>query len=103
MEKEIREAFETFDDGDKGYLNRHEYKYAILSLFGTKPSRSEVEMIFQEGIILSDLKSNFLENKVNLQRFFYICSNKLADRDPDMEHRAIFVAMDSKSKLFLAY
>ena len=45
MREHIKESFKRFDDGDKGWLNRHDLKCAFASLTGAKPSSAELEMI----------------------------------------------------------
>jgi Ca2+-binding EF-hand superfamily protein len=36
---EIKSAFESFDRGKKGYLDKTEFKAAVISLNGTKPTK----------------------------------------------------------------
>lgn len=38
--------FHTCDMGNKGYLDREDYKTAVISLFGLMPTDSEIEEVF---------------------------------------------------------
>ncbi|XP_053233291.1 EF-hand calcium-binding domain-containing protein 11 isoform X7 [Podarcis raffonei] len=38
-------AFEACDEDHKGYLNREDYKVAVVMLFGYKPSKVEVDSV----------------------------------------------------------
>ena len=47
--KDAEIVFHTCDKGNKGYLDREEYKTAVISLFGLMPTDSEIEEVFVVG------------------------------------------------------
>ena len=47
--REAECAFYEYDDGQKGFLNREDYKTAVISLFGLMPTDSEIEEVFSPG------------------------------------------------------
>ena len=88
------EAFHTADEGGKGFLNIEDLKVAIVSLFGYKPSKFEVD----------ELMSNVDMNKCHgmpLESFVAIASAKIAVQDLDDEIRQMFVAFDVKCRGFI--
>ena len=44
--KDAEIVFHTCDKGNKGYLDREDYKTAVISLFGLMPTDSEIEEVF---------------------------------------------------------
>ena len=45
----VREAFEAFDGGRKGWLERRELKCAMAALLGYRPSRLEVRWLLERA------------------------------------------------------
>jgi hypothetical protein len=45
----IRESFERFDEGGKGWLCRAELKCAMASLMGYRPPRVEVQLLLEQA------------------------------------------------------
>ena len=45
----VREAFEAFDGGCKGWLERRELKCAMAALLGYRPSRLEVRWLLERA------------------------------------------------------
>uniref|UniRef100_A0A7S3V2M3 EF-hand domain-containing protein n=1 Tax=Aplanochytrium stocchinoi TaxID=215587 RepID=A0A7S3V2M3_9STRA len=41
----VRACFRDFDKGNKGFLNKHDLKFAMAALFGIRPTKFEVEQI----------------------------------------------------------
>ena len=44
--REAECTFRACDEGHKGFLNKEDYKTAVISLFGLMPTESEIEEVF---------------------------------------------------------
>ena len=44
--REAEDVFDACDEDNKSYLNREDYKTAVISLFGLKPTEAEVNEVF---------------------------------------------------------
>ena len=44
--REAEAAFHSCDEGQKGFLNKEDYKTAVISLFGLMPTESEIAEVF---------------------------------------------------------
>ncbi|KAM6467509.1 EF-hand calcium-binding domain-containing protein 11 isoform 6-T6 [Liasis olivaceus] len=63
-------AFEACDENNKGYLNREDYKVAIVMLFGYKPSKVEVDSVM----------ASVKQNPFDFKKAFSIVVPKLPER-----------------------
>ncbi|XP_061467921.1 EF-hand calcium-binding domain-containing protein 11 isoform X3 [Rhineura floridana] len=88
------EAFEACDEGNKGYLNREDYKIAVVMLFGYKPSKVEVDSV------MASVKQN--QSGVSREQFINLMSTKKAAHFCHSEVRQLFTAFDRQCKGFLS-
>ena len=94
----IETTFNECDENKKGYLNREDLKVAMISLFGYKPSKLEVDQLMAGA----ERQSNQgLKNTMSLQHFLKVMSSKMAASDEDDEIRQTFLAFDSQCHGFL--
>ena len=49
IREHIAQSFKRFDEGDKGWLDRHDLKCAFASLTGYKPSAAELRHVMGQG------------------------------------------------------
>eukprot|EP00800_Vazella_pourtalesii_P014598 TRINITY_DN3745_c0_g1_i3.p1 TRINITY_DN3745_c0_g1~~TRINITY_DN3745_c0_g1_i3.p1 ORF type:complete len:125 (+),score=14.36 TRINITY_DN3745_c0_g1_i3:60-434(+) len=93
--KDAETMFHTCDMGNKGYLDREDYKTAVISLFGLMPTDSEIEEVFvveneqkgEDGIFLKKEKfisvmiwrSGSALNCYNYERLIFDCLDPLQD------------------------
>ncbi|XP_061467923.1 EF-hand calcium-binding domain-containing protein 11 isoform X4 [Rhineura floridana] len=87
-------AFEACDEGNKGYLNREDYKIAVVMLFGYKPSKVEVDSV------MASVKQN--QSGVSREQFINLMSTKKAAHFCHSEVRQLFTAFDRQCKGFLS-
>lgn len=92
MRKDCEEAFTAADEEKKGYLNPEDYKVAILSLFGYKPSKYEVTSVWRENCVNSGLAKD---------RFVSLAVQRMNQQDKDGMARQIFLAFDVHCQGFL--
>ncbi|XP_048455980.1 EF-hand calcium-binding domain-containing protein 11 [Rhincodon typus] len=88
------EVFQECDLGQKGYLNREDLKVAVVTAYGYKPSKLEMDMMMAEA----------LENNLpglSIEQFTTLMSRKLAAQDRYDEIRQIFSAFDAHCRGFL--
>nr|XP_039258962.1 EF-hand calcium-binding domain-containing protein 11-like isoform X1 [Styela clava] len=90
----VLQIFKECDSNQKGYLSKEDIKVAVLSIFGYKPSKYEVEQLMGAG------KKDECQG-LNLERFQSLMFAKLSLEDPDQECRRIFNAFDIDCKGFL--
>ncbi|KAH0620434.1 hypothetical protein JD844_020882 [Phrynosoma platyrhinos] len=82
----IGQAFEVCDEDKKGYLNREDYKVAVVMLFGYKPSKVEVDSV------MDSMKQN--QSGVSLEEFIKLMSAKKSAHFYHSEIRHLFTAFD---------
>ena len=92
----IMEAFHAADQGNKGFLNREDLKVAIVSLFGYKPSKYEVDELMSKAKVNTDKRLG-----MHLENFIAIAGAKFSAQDLDDEIRQIFVAFDIECRGFI--
>ncbi|XP_053233248.1 EF-hand calcium-binding domain-containing protein 11 isoform X2 [Podarcis raffonei] len=98
-------AFEACDEDHKGYLNREDYKVAVVMLFGYKPSK---EMAVNVGLtsivevdsVMASVKQN--QSGVSLEEFLNLMSTKKAAHFYQSEVRQLFTAFDRQCRGYLS-
>ncbi|KAG8126408.1 hypothetical protein E2320_021484, partial [Naja naja] len=80
------EAFEACDENNKGYLNREDYKVAIVMLFGYKPSKVEVDSV------MASVKQNPFG--LSLEEFLNLMTTKKVVHFYHSEIRRLFMSFD---------
>merc|ERR1712150_17125 len=91
----IQNAFYRCDQGHKGFLSREDVKVAMVSLFGYKPSKNEVDEIF--GVIASESQC------IKIDHFTEEMTKKMLVKDEDEEIRQTFLSFDSQCRGFLTF
>ncbi|XP_077179570.1 EF-hand calcium-binding domain-containing protein 11 isoform X3 [Paroedura picta] len=79
-------AFEACDEGNKGYLNREDYKVAVVMLFGYKPSKMEVDSV------MASVQES--QSGISLDKFLNLMSTKKTAQLYHSEARHLFTAFD---------
>ncbi|XP_041353384.1 EF-hand calcium-binding domain-containing protein 11-like isoform X1 [Gigantopelta aegis] len=93
----LTSIFHDCDTDKKGFLSREDLKFAVVSLFGYKPSKYETNEILQtHGDIIIDGKKG-----ISLTSFLAVLGPKFASRDEDDEIRQVFLAFDIQCHGFL--
>ncbi|XP_062824466.1 EF-hand calcium-binding domain-containing protein 11 isoform X2 [Anolis carolinensis] len=92
--KQWEKVFEACDEDKKGYLNREDYKVAVVMLFGYKPSKAEVNSV------MASVKQN--QSGISLEEFHKFMSRKKSDHFYHNEVRQLFTAFDRQCKGFLS-
>ncbi|XP_077179574.1 EF-hand calcium-binding domain-containing protein 11 isoform X7 [Paroedura picta] len=87
-------AFEACDEGNKGYLNREDYKVAVVMLFGYKPSKMEVDSV------MASVQES--QSGISLDKFLNLMSTKKTAQLYHSEARHLFTAFDMQCKGFLS-
>ena len=107
---QIAETFHNADEGKKGFLTGEDLKVAFVSLFGYKPSKSEVEELMTKNQTKENqpLRKKFAEDTSNspplgltLDCFIEIAKIKILAEDPDDEIRQTFLAFDTMCQGFI--
>lgn len=117
---QIAEAFHNADEGKKGLLTREDLKVAFVSLFGYKPSRSEVDRLMairtqQETPFGRHLQLDQSATRkscivtcgtspqvgITIEHFIEIAKTKILTEDHDDEIRQIFLAFDTWCQGFI--
>ncbi|XP_020663236.2 EF-hand calcium-binding domain-containing protein 11 isoform X1 [Pogona vitticeps] len=88
-------AFEACDEDMKGYLNREDYKVAVVMLFGYKPSKVEVDSV------MASVKQS--QSGVSLEEFVKLMSAKKPAHFYCSEVRQLFTVFDRQCKGFLSF
>lgn len=98
IRQDIRDAFEFYDQGKKGYLSPKEYKYAFIALFGYKPSKYHKKILFEHVLKVQDTASNVFITKA---QFMDEMCEKMA-RIPEYERlKEMFTTLDCHGKGFV--
>lgn len=112
---QIAEAFHNADEGKEGLLTREDFKVAFVSLFGYKPSRSEVDRLME---IRTQPETSFSRHLqldqsatrkswtspqvgITIEHFIEIAKTKILTEDRDDEIRQIFLAFDTRCQGFI--
>lgn len=97
VRRDCEEAFEAADDGRKGYLTAEDYKVAILSLFGYKPSRYEVDAVLRD----TRAPSSGSQGGVTKEQFVSLAANRIRQEDKEALARQVFTAFDVACRGFV--
>ncbi|XP_005028679.6 EF-hand calcium-binding domain-containing protein 11, partial [Anas platyrhynchos] len=89
------QVFEVCDEDNKGYLNREEFKVAVVLLFSYKPSKVEVD-----AVIPSVKPEN---SGILFEKFLDLMSARKAAQLYNSETWQIFTAFDVQSRGFLTF
>ncbi|XP_056333282.1 EF-hand calcium-binding domain-containing protein 11 [Danio aesculapii] len=92
--KKIKLVFHQCDVDKKGYLSREDLKIAVVMLFGYKPSKSETNILMENGTIKDCIG-------VPLEPFATLMRSKMSAEDPYEKTRQIFSAFDVHCRGFL--
>jgi Ca2+-binding EF-hand superfamily protein len=98
VRRDCEEAFAAADEGQKGYLTAEDYKVAILSLFGYKPSKYEVASVWRDKCSDSDGSHGGLIK----ERFVSLAAERVQQQDRDGVARQVFLAFDTRCQGFLS-
>ena len=98
VRRNCEEAFAAADEGQKGYLTVEDYKVAILSLFGYKPSMYEVQSVWREQCSNSGEKHGSLTK----EKFVSLAVERVLQQDKDGVARQVFLAFDTRCQGFLS-
>lgn len=116
---QIAETFHNADEGKKGLLTREDLKVAFVSLFGYKPSKSEVDQLMinktQQQTSLgmhlqgdqsvtrksSSAVSTNPQVGLTFDQFTEIAKTKILAEDIDDEIRQMFLAFDARCQGFI--
>ncbi|XP_058605560.1 EF-hand calcium-binding domain-containing protein 11 isoform X1 [Onychostoma macrolepis] len=90
--KKMELVFLQCDVDKKGYLSREDLKIAVVMLFGYKPSKSETNILMENG---TDCPG------VPLEQFVSLMGRKMSAEDPYEKTRQIFSAFDVHCRGFL--
>ena len=92
--RDSEEAFQAADEEGKGSLTREDYKVAMLSLFGYKPSKYEVDSVWRD-------KCGSLEGNLFKERFVSLAVERIKKLDKQSLARQVFLAFDVPCRGFL--
>ena len=95
--RDCEEAFEAADNDRKGYLTAEDYKVAILSLFGYKPSKYEVDTVWRDKRGASDGSQAGLTK----EQFVSLAAERIIRRDKEAVTREVFTAFDVACRGFI--
>ena len=95
--RDCEEAFEAADNDRKGYLTAEDYKVAILSLFGYKPSKYEVDAVWRDKIGTSDGSQAGLTK----EQFVSLAAGRIIRGDNEAFTRQVFTAFDVACRGFI--
>ena len=115
---QIAETFHNADEGKKGFLTSEDIKVAFVSLFGYKPSKSEVEQLLTkktQGTTVSvplpgnqpltkrcaEVTTHLPTLGMTLQHFTEVAKIKILAEDTDGEIRQMFLAFDTMCQGFI--
>ena len=90
-------AFEAADEGGKGHLTEEDYKVAILSLFGYKPSKNEVRAVWRD----MPSRSGGSQGRLTKQQFVSLAAERIKQLDKEALARQVFLAFDVSCRGFL--
>ena len=97
MRRECEEAFLAADEEKKGFLTREDYKVAILSLLGYKPSVFEVSTVWKNSSGVCERSQGGLTK----EQFVCLTAQRIMDQDKDGLVRQVFLAFDVCCRGFL--
>mmetsp|Transcript_28448 Transcript_28448/g.80275 ORF Transcript_28448/g.80275 Transcript_28448/m.80275 type:complete len:155 (-) Transcript_28448:401-865(-) len=91
LRHQIIKSFQQYDDGQKGWLTRAELKCSIASLAGYKPTKTEINSVFQ----------NIPDERITQEVFVERMEKRLQVQDPDERIRQIFKTFDYRCSGFI--
>lgn len=95
VRRECEEAFLAADEEAKGFLSQEDYKVAILSLLGYKPSKFEVRSVWKN-------RSGTNGGSLSKEEFVSLTAQRIMDQDKDSLARQVFLAFDVCCQGFLS-
>ena len=98
VRRDCEEAFEAADEGRKGYLTAEDYKVAILSLFGYKPSKYEVYAVWRDKRGTSGGSQG---GGLTKEQFVSLAMERIQQQDKDTLARQVFTSFDVACRGFL--
>lgn len=100
IREHIAQSFKRFDDGDKGWLNRHDLKCAFASLTGYKPSALELQHVMERcpaGQVDQRHFAGYMEERLTGGRAGAHYDASSPSLHARMEHvRRVFKAFDAR-------
>lgn len=94
---DCEKAFQAADEGQKGYLTAEDYKVAVLSLLGYKPSKYEVATVWQTRRQCQEEKEEGLQREA----FISLMTQRLRKQDRDDLTRQVFLTFDARCQGFI--
>ena len=91
---DCEKAFQAADEGQKGYLTAEDYKVAVLSLLGYKPSKYEVATVWQT-------RQRQEEEGLQREAFISLMTQRLRKQDKDDLTRQVFLTLDARCQGFI--
>lgn len=95
VRSDCEKAFQAADDGQKGYLTAEDYKVAVLSLLGYKPSKYEVATVWQAWC------QGQQEEGLQREAFISLMTQRLRRQDRDDVTRQVFLTFDARCQGFI--
>lgn len=99
LKRDCERAFRDADEGQKGYLSPEDYKVAVVSLLGYKPSKYEIETVFKAQ--QSDQKLPKESFKLDKAAFVTLMYGRMTQQDSDELIRQIFLSFDAHCQGFV--
>jgi len=99
LKRDCEKAFLDADEGRKGYLSPEDYKVAVISLLGYKPSKYEIAAVFK-----ADQSNHELPNesfKLDKAAFVTLMLGRMTQQDADELIRQIFLSFDAHCQGFV--
>ncbi|KAF5838427.1 hypothetical protein DUNSADRAFT_2895 [Dunaliella salina] len=90
------DAFSRFDVDGTGFLTRHQLKCAFLALFGTKPTKNQLE-VFMKGHTGEER-----EPSISWHQFRECVQGLASMQDPNERIRQVFKAFDKEACGFIS-
>ena len=98
LRRDCEKAFHDADEGGKGYLTPEDYKVAVISLLGYKPSKYEVATVWR---LHCPLHGNGTEPVLVKGAFVDSMVQRLLQEDTDELIRRIFLTFDVHCQGFI--
>ena len=96
LKRDCERAFRDADEGQKGYLSPEDYKVAVISLLGYKPSKYEIEAVFK-----AQQSDQELPNELDRAAFVTLMHGRMTQQDADELIRQIFLSFDAHCQGFV--
>ena len=99
LKKDCEKAFRDADEGQKGYISPEDYKVAVISLLGYKPSKYEIAAVFQVGQSNRELLNESF--KLDKAAFVTLMLGRMIQQDTDELIRQVFLSFDAHCQGFV--